>query len=180
MPVLPSPLIWFYQSLSQNSVAVMLIHATWSASAHMSGICICMAWLNDHHCDSWLHAHRHTRKQTDPEDAHSGVVHMLYRKTVHEQAVFEKVVSPCTCVQRGKLFKTWISTSHLQKKNLIHEPLSSSSLPSYFTSIWLVVDPTFVPRCVLRVFRGTHSAVRLVQYIYFRQNILWNCTSEHF
>lgn len=60
MPVLPSPLIWFYQSVSQNSVAVMLNHTTWSASAHMSGICICMAWLNDYHCDPWLHAHRHT------------------------------------------------------------------------------------------------------------------------
>lgn len=55
MPVLHSPLIWLYQSVSQNSIAVMLNQ---SACTHMSDICICIACLKEYHFNSSLNGHR--------------------------------------------------------------------------------------------------------------------------
>lgn len=59
MPLLLPPLICLYQSVSLNSVAVMLNHThNQSAWAHVSGISICIARLNEYHCNPWLDVHR--------------------------------------------------------------------------------------------------------------------------
>lgn len=57
MPVLHSPLIWLYQSVSQNSIAVMLNHTT-RVPALTSDICICIACSNEYHFNSSLNRQR--------------------------------------------------------------------------------------------------------------------------